>query len=100
MSEALEHDASTLAEADRTRRQRELVELDRAVRRARRDFQDELARRKDQELSAFQERINVAIRHIAESEGYDLVLEHVRFVGPKVDITDRVINALNETNQR
>ena len=99
-SESLEHESASLPEVDRTRRQRELVEFDREVRRKRRDFQNDLARRKDQELSAFQERVNAAIRHIGENEGYDLILEHAHSAGPRVDITDRVIDSLNVSTQR
>ena len=93
--EKLEKDAPTLAEAERTRRQRDLVEQDRDFQRKRREFQEDLNQRKNEELSAVVERANRVIKQVFEGEKYDLILQEAVFAGPKVDITDKVIKALN-----
>lgn len=95
-SDKLEKDAPTLAEGDRSRRQRELVEQDREFQRKRREFQEDLNQRKNEELSAVVERANKVIRQIFETEKYDLILQEAVFAGPRVDITDKVIKALND----
>jgi outer membrane protein len=41
------------------------------------------------------ERANRVIRQIFETEKYDAILQEVVFAGPRVDITDKVIRALN-----
>lgn len=94
-SEKLEKDAPTLAEGERTRRQRELVEQDRDFQRRRREFQEDLNQRKNEELAAVVERANRVMRQIFDSEKYDLILQEAVFAGPRVDITDKVIKALN-----
>ncbi len=94
-SDKLEKDGPTLAEADRTRRQRELVEQDRDFQRRRREFQEDLNQRKNEELAAVVERANRVIKQIFEQEKYDLILQEAVFAGPKVDITEKVIKALN-----
>jgi outer membrane protein len=94
-SEKLEKDAPTLAESERTRRQRELVEQDREFQRKRREFQEDLNQRKNEELSAVVERANKVIKQIFETEKYDLILQEAVFAGPRVDITDKVVKALN-----
>jgi outer membrane protein len=94
-SDKLEKDAPTLAESERTRRQRELVEQDREFQRKRREFQEDLNQRKNEELSAVVERANKVIKQIFETEKYDLILQEAVFAGPKVDITDKVVKALN-----
>jgi outer membrane protein len=94
-SERLEKDAPTLSEAERSRRQRDLVEQDREFQRKRREFQEDLAQRKNEELGAVIERANKAIKQIFDAEKYDLILQDATFVSPKVDITDKVIRALN-----
>jgi outer membrane protein len=94
-SDKLEKDAPTLPEAERTRRQRDLVDQDREFQRRRREFQEDLNQRKNEELASVVERANKVIKQIFESEKYDLILQEAVFAGPKVDITDKVIKALN-----
>ncbi len=94
-SDKLEKDAPTLAEAERGRRQRDLIEQDREFQRKRREFQEDLNQRKNEELSAVVERANKVIKQIFESEKYDLIIQEAVFAGPRLDITDKVIKALN-----
>ena len=94
-SDKLDKDAPTLAEAERTRRQRELVDQDRELQRKRREFQEDLGQRKNEELATVVERTNRVIKQIFETEKYDLILQEAVFWSPKVDITDKVIKALN-----
>ena len=91
----LEKDAPTLAEAERSRRQRDLVEQDREFQRKRREFQEDLNQRKNEELAAVVERANKVIKQIFETEKYDLIIQEAVFAGPRLDITDKVIKSLN-----
>jgi Skp family chaperone for outer membrane proteins len=84
-----------LSEAELNRRQRELVEQDRDLQRKRREFQEDLNQRKNEELAAVVERANRVIKQIFDQEKYDLIVQEVVFAGPRVDITDKVIKALN-----
>src|SRR5664279_4991725 len=94
-SDKLDKDGPTLAEAERARRQRELVDQDRELQRKRREFQEDLNQRKNEELGAVVERTNRVIKQIFETEKYDLILQEAVFWSAKVDITDKVIKALN-----
>jgi len=94
-ADKLEKDAPTLAEAERNRRQRELVDQDREIQRKRREFQEDLNQRKNEELAQVVERANKVIKQIFEAEKYDLILQEAVFAGPRADITDKVIKALN-----
>ena len=97
-ADKLDKDAPTLSEAERSRRQRELVEQDRDLQRKRRAFQEDLNQRKNEELANVVERANRVIKQIFEAEKYDLILqEGVVFAGARVDITDKVIRTLNAT---
>jgi outer membrane protein len=91
----LDKDAPTLAEAERSRRQRDLIDQDREFQRKRREFQEDLAQRKNEELASVVERANKVIKQIFEGEKYDLVLQEAVFASSRVDITDKVIKALN-----
>ena len=94
-SDKLEKEAPTLSEAERNRRQRDLVEQDRDFQRKRREFQEDLNQRKNEELATVVERANRVIKQIFEQEKYDLILQEVVFAGPRVDITKKVVDALN-----
>jgi outer membrane protein len=94
-ADKLEKEAPTLSEAERSRRQRELVDQDREIQRKRREFQEDLNQRKNEELASVVERANKVIKQIFEAEKYDLILQEAVFAGPRVDITQKVINALN-----
>ena len=84
-----------MSESERSRRQRELVEQDREFQRKRREFQEDLTQRKNEELSAVVDRANKVIKQIFEADKYDLIIQEAVFAGPKIDITDKVVKALN-----
>ena len=94
-SDKFEREAPTLAESQRTVRQRQLVDQDRTFQTKRREFQEDLSARKNEELQQVIERANKVVKTLAESEKYDLILQESVYVNPKHDITDKVIKALN-----
>jgi outer membrane protein len=91
----LEKDAPTLSEAERSRRQRELLDQDREFQRKRREFQEDLNQRKNEELAAVVERANRVIKQIFDQEKYDLIVQDAIHASPRIDITRKVIDALN-----
>ena len=99
-SEKLERDAPTLSESQRNTRQRQLVEQDREFQRKRREFQEDLNSRKNEELQLVIERANRVVRSLAEAEKFDLILQEAVYVNAKHDITDKVIKTLNASNVR
>ena len=94
-SDKFEREAPTLAESQRTLRQRQLVDQDRTFQTKRREFQEDLSARKNEELQLVIERANKVVKSLAETEKYDLILQESVYVNPKHDITDKVIKALN-----
>jgi outer membrane protein len=96
-SEKLEREAPTLSEAQRVARQRQLSEQDREFQRKRREFQEDLNARKNEEFQLVLERANRVVRQVAEAEKYDLVLQEAVYINPKHDITEKVIKAINGT---
>lgn len=96
-AEKLEREAPTLSESQRANRQKQLVEQDRDFQRKRREFQEDLNARKNEELQQVIERANRVVRQVAEAEKFDLVLQEAVYVNPRLDITDKVIKALNAT---
>jgi len=95
LSDKFEREAPTLAESQRNARQKQLVDQDRDFQRKRREFQEDLNARKNEELQQVIERANKVVKTLAETEKYDLILQESVYVNPKHDITDKVIKALN-----
>ncbi|NCT81526.1 MAG: OmpH family outer membrane protein [Comamonadaceae bacterium] len=94
-AEKLEKDAPTLSENERNRRQRDVVEQERDLQRKRREWQEDLTQRKQEELSAVVEKANRVIKQIFDAEKYDLILQDAIHFSARVDITKKVIDALN-----
>ncbi len=96
LQENLEKNSVTMAEGDRRAKEKEFGELSREFQRKQREFREDLNLRQNEENAAVIEKANKAIKQIAETEKFDLILQDVVWVSPKLDVTDRVIKALAE----
>jgi outer membrane protein len=94
-SDRFEREAPTLPEGQRAQRQRQLIDMDRDFQRKRREFQEDLNARKNEELQQVLDRANRVVKQVAEAEKYDVILQEAVYINPKHDITDKVIRALN-----
>jgi outer membrane protein len=95
MSDKLDKDAAVLSESDRVKRQRELADLDKEFQRKQREFREDLNQRRNEELAVVLERTNKVIKQIAETEKYDIVFQEAVYASSRIDITDKVLKALN-----
>ncbi len=96
-ADKFDKDAPVLSESDRSRRQRELADLDKDFQRRQREFNEDINQRKNEELASVVDRANKVIRQIAETDKYDIVFQDAVYVNPRVDITEKVLKALNAT---
>lgn len=94
-AERFEKDSPVMTESDRGRRQRELSELDREFQRKRRELTEDFNQRRNEEMQGLVERSNRIIRQIAEQEKFDLIVQEAVYFNPRIDITERVLKALN-----
>lgn len=96
MQEGLEKNSVTMSESERRNKERDLNDLSRDFQRKQREFREDLNLRQNEENAAIIEKANKAIKQIAESEKYDLIVQDVVWVSPKLDITDKVIKSLTD----
>ena len=94
LQEEVEKNAVTMSEAQRRVKERELGDLDRDFQRKRREFQEDLNQRRNEELAQVLEQANRAIRAIAEQDKYDIIFQDAVYANPRIDLTERVIKAL------
>ena len=94
-ADKFEREAPTMAESQRVTRQKQLADQERDFQRKRREFQEDLTTRKNEELQQVIERANRVVKSLAEAEKYDLIVQEAVYVNPKHDITDKVLKSLN-----
>ena len=94
-SDQFERNAMTMSDSDRAAAQRRLIEQDRDFQRKRREFQEDLDARKQQELQQLLDRANQVVIQVAERERFDAIFQDAVYINPRLDITDKVLNALN-----
>jgi len=99
LQENLERNGVTMSDSERQKREREFGDLSREFQRREREFNEDVRQRRNEELSGVFERANRVIRQIAETEKLDIVFqnEQVVWASPRIDITDKVIKALDDT---
>jgi len=94
MQEDIEKNTVTMTEAQRRVKERELGDLDRDFQRKRREFQEDLNQRRNEELAQVLEQANRAIRALAEQEKFDIIFQDAVYANPRIDLTEKVIKAL------
>lgn len=97
LQDTLEKNAVTMSESDRSKRDREFADLNREFQRKQREAREDFNQRRNEELSGVIERANRAVKQIAEAEKYDIIFQEAVWASPRIDITDKVIKALDDS---
>ena len=96
MSDKFDGEAARLAEPERTRRARELIDLDKDLQRTQREFREDLIQRKSEERANIAQKAYKLIEQIAEQEKLDVVLQESAWSSPRIDITDKILKQLDK----
>lgn len=96
LQDSLEKNAVTMPESERRAKEKEFGELSKDFQRKQREFREDLNQRRNEELASVLERANRTIKAIAESEKYDIIFQEAVYASPRIDITDKVIKALED----
>jgi outer membrane protein len=95
MQDEIDKNAMTMSESQRRAKERDFGELNREFQRKQREFREDLNQRRNEELRDVVEQANRVIRAIAEQEKFDIIFQEMpAYVSPRIDITDKVIKAL------
>ncbi len=95
-SAKLEKELPTLSETERAKRQREFFELDKELQRRQREFREDLNQRTNEERASISDKATKIIKQMAQVEGFDIVLQDAVWANPRIDITDKVLKALDK----
>jgi outer membrane protein len=95
MQDDLDKNSVTMSDTQRRGKEREFGDLQREFQRKQREFREDLNQRRNEELAQVVEQANRVIRQIAEQEKFDIIFQDAVFASPRIDITDKVIKALD-----
>lgn len=96
LTEKFEGEAVKLSELDRTRRARELLDMEKDVQRKQREFREDLMQRKNEERANIAQKAYKIIEQIAAQDKLDLVVYEAGWYNPRIDITDRILTQLDK----
>ena len=96
LSEKFDADSPKLAEAERTRRARELIDMEKDLQRKQREFREDLTQRKSEERANISQKAFQVVQQIAREENLDIVLHDSVWFSPRIDITDRILRQLDK----
>lgn len=96
MQDEIERRSVTLSDSQRRAKEREFAELNREFQRKQREFREDLNQRRNEQLAKVVDQANRVIRSIAEQEELDVVIQDAVYANPRIDITDKVIKALED----
>lgn len=94
MQDDLDKNSVTMSEAQRRAKEREFADVNRDFQRRQREFREDLNQRRNEELAQVVSQANQVIQQIAEQEKYDIIFQDAVFHSPRIDITEKVIKAL------
>ncbi|WP_297612447.1 OmpH family outer membrane protein [uncultured Sutterella sp.] len=93
--ERFEKDAPSMTESERVQERRSLAEMERDVTRRSREAREEFNQRRNEEVLLLQNRAGRVVQDLAKKEQFDLVLYEFFYASDRVDLTSRVIEALD-----
>lgn len=94
--EKFDDEAAKLSDADRTKRTRELLDMEKDVQRMQREYNEDLFQRKNEERAAIAQKAFKLIEQVAEQEHLDVVLQEAAWSNPRIDITDKILKLLDK----
>ena len=96
MKADLDKEYVTLGDLDRQERERALNDANLDLQRRQRLFNEDLNQRRNEELAAVLARTGEAVKRIAEAENFDIVFREAVWINPAIDLTNKVMKALDE----
>ena len=95
LTQKLDKDGPVMSDSDRANAQQQLADLNRDFQRKQREFAEDLNARRNAALAAVLDKANKVVKQVAEQGHYDIIFQEAVYVNPRIDITDKVLKALD-----
>lgn len=96
----LQKNGPVMSDADRIKAQQNLVDMNREFQRKQQEFGEDLNARRNEALASVLDKANKVVRDIAQKDHYDIIFQDAVYVNPRLDITDKVIKALDAASAK
>ena len=95
LQDRMTRDGAVMSEAEHSKLDRDILNLQRDVQRKSDEFREDLNLRKNEEMTKLLGVIQQAIADIGKQQNYDLIVyEGVAYAGSSIDLTDKVLDKL------
>lgn len=94
--EKFDDEAPKLSDVERTKRTRELLDMEKDMQRMQREYNEDVFQRKNEERAAIAQKAFKLIEQVAEQEHLDAVLQEAVWSSPRIDITDKILKLLDK----
>ena len=95
LSQKLDKDGPVMSDSERSNDQQQLSDLNRDFQRKQREFAEDLNAKRNAALAVVLDKANKVVKQVAEQGNYDIVFQEAVYVNPAIDITDKVLKALD-----
>lgn len=99
LNQKLEKDGPVMSDSDRINTQQQLADMNRDFQRKQREFGEDLNAKRNAALAIVLDKANKVVKEIAEKDNYDIIFQDAVYVNPRIDITDKVLKALDASNK-
>lgn len=95
LTQKLDKNGPVMSDSERASEQQQLSDLNRDFQRKQREFAEDLNARRNAALAAVLDKANKVVKQVAEQGNYDIIFQEAVYVNPRIDITDKVLKALD-----
>ncbi len=99
LNQKLEKDGPVMSDTDRINSQQQLADMNRDFQRKQREFGEDLNAKRNAALAIVLDKANKVVKEIAEKDNYDIIFQDAVYVNPRIDITDKVLKALDASSK-
>ncbi len=99
LNQKLEKDGPVMSDSDRINSQQQLADMNRDFQRKQREFGEDLNAKRNAALAIVLDKANKVVKEIAEKDNYDIIFQDAVYVNPRIDITDKVLKALDASSK-
>lgn len=99
LEQSLSKNSLLLKDTEKADKTRQLVDLQRRLKREQRELSEDFNLRRNEELSKLQKIVTEAVIKVAKEQNYDIVFQQAVWFKPTIDMTQAVLDYLEKNEQ-
>lgn len=99
LEQSLSKNSLLLKDSEKSDKARQLLELQRRLKREQRELSEDFNLRRNEELAKLQKIVTDAVIKVAEEQDYDIVFQQAVWFKPSIDMTQAVLDYLEKNGK-